>query len=242
MKPLKMSIGIRPERPMFRFLTIGGALIDEILTYTEKSKNSKLFKEVEQGGDKSHFRLKGDNCSLFVSTHDVQYSVDHYDSETAMVFEAEVGQFISLFSTLNSSLKMRGIRRIGMVCEYRFPSKTELPSKELLEGLTKFKPAGYPAKFQLQFEQRHPISNAIGVPDFRTDDFWNIIESFYDAEADLDHSAEKQINLMLDVQRYYSPLREDKLDTEIRALVDKYKKQFFIFSEKAKSLGVVDGR
>lgn len=93
-----------------------------------------------------------------------------------------------------------------MVCEYRTPSKTALPSKDLLEELTKLEPIGYPAKFQLQFEHRHPITNATGVPDFRTDDFWNIIESYYDGEIDAYHSATRQINLMLDVQRYYNPL------------------------------------
>lgn len=243
MKPLKMSIGIRPSRAMFRFSTLGGSLIDEILTYTEKSKNSKkLFKHVEQDGDKSHFRLVGDSCSLFVGIHDVQYSVDHYESKSAIEINAEVDRFISLFSTANSSLKMRDIRRIGMVCEYQVPSKTALPSRDLLEEFTKFEPIGYPAKFQLQFEHRHPIASPTGAPDFRTDDFWNIIESYYDAEMDAEHSTTRKINLMLDVQRYYNPLLEDKVDSAIRSLADKYNKQFSTFSEKAKSLGVVDGR
>ena len=243
MKPLKMSIGIRPARAMFRFSTLGGALIDEILAYTEKSKHSrKIFKHVEQDGDKSHFRLVGDSCSLFVGTHDVQYSVDHYEAKSTLEINTEVDRFISLFLAINSSLKMRDIRRIGMVCEYRTPSKTALPSKDLLEELTKLEPIGYPAKFQLQFEHRHPITNATGVPDFRTDDFWNIIESYYDGEIDAYHSATRQINLMLDVQRYYNPLLEDKFDSAIRSLAEKYNKQFGIFAEKAKSLGVVDGR
>lgn len=242
MKPLKMSIGIRPARAMFRFSSLGGALIDEILTYTDKSKNSKkLFNHVEQGGDKSHFRLFGDNCSLFVGTHDVQYSVDHYESKSSFEINTEIDRFISLFSTINTSLKIRDIRRIGMVCEYRTQSKTELPSRELLEEFTKFEPVGYPAKFHLQFEHRHPILNSIGVPDFRTDDFWNIIESYYDGEMDADHSMVKQKNFMLDVQRYYNPLLEDKIDNAIRSLAEKYSKQFDIFSKKAKTLGAVDG-
>lgn len=243
MTPLKMSIGIKPSRAMFRFSTLGGTLIDEILTYTEKSKNSKkLFKHVEQDSNKSHFRLIGDTCSLFVGTHDIQYSVDHYDSKSELEISIEIERFISLFSTVNSSLKIRDIRRIGLVCEYRTPSKTELPSKELLDKFTSFEAVGYPAKFQLQFEHRHPIVGATGIPDFRTDDFWNIIESYYDAEVDEAHSTSRHINLMLDVQRYYNPLLEDKPDNAIRSLADKYNKQFGLFLEKAKTLGVVDGR
>lgn len=243
MKPLKLSIGIRPSRAMFRFSSLSGTLIDEILNSTEKSKLSKkLFKHVEQDGDKSHFRLVGEGCSLFVGVNDVQYSVDRYESKNVLDTESEIDRFIAIFSVINASLRIRDIRRIGMVCEYRMPSNTDLPSRELLEKFTSFRTEGFPAKFQLQFEHRHPIAGTTGVPDFRTDDFWNVIESYYDGEVDADHSAGKQINLMLDVQRYYKPLLEEKVDGAIRSLADKYKKQFAYFSEKATTLGLVNGR
>ena len=59
---------------------------------------------------------------------------------------------------------------------------------------------------------------------------------------DADHSARRHINLMLDVQRYYAPLLEDKIDGAVRSIAQKYNKQFEVFCNKAKSLGVVDER
>lgn len=243
MKPLKLSIGIRPSRAMFRFSTLSGTLIDELLTSAERSKTyKKLFQHVEQDGGKSHFRLLGDGYSFFVGVNDVQYSVDNYESKKILDVDIEIERFISLFNVVNSALKIRDIRRIGMVCEYRLPSNTDLPSRELIEKFTKFSPTGFPAKFNLQFEQRYPITSTTGVPDFRTDDFWNVIESFYDGEADAEHSAAKQINMMLDVQRYYKPLLEEKVDGAIRAVAEKYKKQFVNFKEKSITLGLENGR
>lgn len=227
---------------MFRFSSLGGALIDEILSASEKSKTlKKLFKQVEQDGEKSHFRLVGENCNLLVGVNDIQYSIDNYDSKVALDPEIEIEKFVSLFSVINNTLKVRDVRRIGMVCEYRIASDTDLPSRELTEKLTKLKPEGFPAKFQLQFEQRHAIAGVTGIPDFRTDDFWNVIESIYDGEIDADHSASRQINFMLDVQRYYKPLLEDKIDNAIRSVAEKYKKQYLNFSEKVKALGLVNG-
>lgn len=243
MKPLKLSIGIRPSRAMFRFSTLSGTLIDELLASSERSKTHKrMFQHVEQDSAKSHFRLVGDGYSLFAGVHDVQYSVDNYESKKILDIDIEIERFIALFTVVNSTLKIRDIRRIGMVCEYRLPSNTELPSKELIEKFTRFTPDGFPAKFNLQFEQRFPITSVTGVPDFRTDDFWNVIESFYDGEADAEHSASKQINMMLDVQRYYRPLLEDKVDGAIRAVAEKFGKHFPKLNEKAKILGIDNGR
>jgi len=224
---------------MFRFSTWAGSLVDELLSSAERSKTTKgLFKTVEQAADKSHFRLIGERHSLFAGTRDVQFSADYYELDSSLDVDAEIERFISLFSVVNATLKIRDIRRIGIVCEYRLPSKSEQPSRELLENVTQFQPEGFPAKFQLQFEQRHPITAATGIPDFRTEDFWNVLETYYDGEMDDDHSAKHEINLMLDVQRYYAPLLEEKIDAAIRAVGEKYKKQFALFSEKARSIGL----
>lgn len=76
MKPLKLSIGIRPSRAMFRLSTVGGSLIDELLSTTESSKTfKKIFKSVEQDGVKHHFRLVGDDHNFFVGINDIQYSI-----------------------------------------------------------------------------------------------------------------------------------------------------------------------
>lgn len=242
MKPLKLSIGIRPSRAMFRLSTVGGSLIDELLSTTESSKTfKKIFKHVEQDGVKHHFRLVGDDHNFFVGINDIQYSIDNYDSKNIIDIDKEVERFISLFAVVNNSLKIKDIRRMGMVCEYRLSSNTEQPSKELIEKLTKFKTEGYPAKFSLQFEQRTPITNTNGLPDFRNQDFWNVIENIYDGEVDADHSAQKMINLMLDVQRYYHPFLNEKAENAIKALAEKYKKQYQIFIEKNKLLGIVNG-
>jgi hypothetical protein len=242
MKPLKLTVGIRPSKPMFRFATWAGSMVDDLLSSVERAKATKsLFKHVEQAADKSHFRLVGDKHSLFVGVNDLQYSVDYYESEENLNIDAEIERFVSFFSVVNATLKIRDIRRIGIACEYRFSSNTEQPSRELIEKVTRLKSDGFPAKFQLQFEQRHPITATTGIPDFRTDDFWNVLETYYDGEVDVDHSAKHEINLMLDVQRYYAPLLEEKVDGAIRAVAEKYKKQFVLFSEKAKSIGLGNG-
>ncbi|QKO22410.1 hypothetical protein [Rhodoferax sp. BAB1] len=242
MKPLKFTVGLRPAKSMFRFSTWAGSLVDDLLASAERSKTTKgLFKTVEQAADKSHFRLIGEKHTLFAGVKDVQFSVDYYDSDSTLDIDAEIDRFISLFSVVNAALKIRDVRRIGIVCEYRFPSKTDQPSRELIEKITHFKTDGFPAKFQLQFEQRHPITATTGIPDFRTEDFWNVLETYYDGEVDTDHSAKHEINLMLDVQRYYAPLLEEKIDAAIRAVSEKYKKQLAIFREKAKTVGLENG-
>lgn len=242
MKPLKLTIGMKTSRPMFRLSAIGGLLIDELLANTTHLKSfSKVFKLVEQDGVKNNFRLSGDNHNFYVGLNDIQYSIDYYNSKSILDIDYEISRFISLYEVVNNSLEINDIHRIGMVCEYQVSTKTTYVSKELLEKITNYKPDGYPAKFSLQFEQRHPITNAVGIPDFKNLDFWNIIETIYDSEIDTEHSTPESISLMLDVQRYYSPYMNDKPANALKALLEKYKKQLQSFVEKNRFLGIADG-
>lgn len=247
MKPKKFTVGLRPSRKLFRVSTWAGQLIDELLVETSKIKqktnsHSAIFQNVEQAQNGSHFRLVGDHHNLLVSVNDILYTADYYESENTFVsIEEEVDQFISFFGVINNLLKPRGIRRVGIVSEYRIDSKTELPSKELLEAFTKIERAGYPAKFQVQFESRHPIQAKTGIPDLKTDDFWNIIETYYDGEADTDHSTRRAINTMLDVQRYYNPLLNDKFEDAIRVVLQRYQKEAKGFEAITSSLGAKNG-
>lgn len=227
---------------MFRLSTLSGSMIDDFLQFAERTKSlKKMFTQVEQDAGKSHFKLTGDESSLLVGSHDILFTTDYYDSQKVLDIESEVDKFVQIFSNINSSIKVREIRRIGIVCEYRNKSRTELPSRELIESITKIPPDGFPAKFQLQFEQRHPISTITGVPDIRTDDFWNVIESFYDGEVDADHSSSKQINVSVDVQRYYKPLLDDKFEGSIRGVKDRFISESKKIFDKPYLLGLLNG-
>lgn len=233
LKPKKISIGVRSAKPIFGLSSISGTLIDDLLSHSEKNKSLKnLFTQVEQDAGKSQFKLIGDCTSLFVGIQDIVYTTDHYESGKSIIIDEEIEKFSSLISCIAPALKSSGTRRIGIVCEYRTKSKTEQPSRELIEKLTKMSCSGFPAKFQIQFENRQPINTNTGIPDVRTDDFWNIIESLYDSENDTDHSLTKHINVMIDVQRYYKPLLKDKFENALKVVTNKFNLESKIILEK----------
>lgn len=231
---------------VFRVATWSGVLIDELLseltTLKSKSKDkTSIFQNIEQAQDRSYFRMTGEHHSMLVSVNDIQYSVDNYDNAHAIDIQREINQFLSFFKIINNTLKLKGVRRIGIVCEYQFNSKTDCPSKELIDTLTTLRPSGHLAKFQLQFERRHPIQAKTGIPDFQTDDFWNVIETYYDSEIDSEHSTQNSISAMFDVQRYYSPLLGEKFDDAVNAVYQRYLSEAKTLEASASTLGVKRG-
>lgn len=217
-------------------------MIDKLLAHIEKTKSlTKTFTQVEQDTGKSQFKLIGEHASLFVGIQDILFSADHYITGKPISINEEAEKFLSLLTCITEQLQPSDVRRIGIVCEYRSKSKTELPSRELLNEITKISSDGFPAKFQLQFERRHPITTTTGIPDIRTDDFWNVIESFYDSENDVDHSLPKHINLLIDIQRYYKPLLKDRFDSAVRGVVERYQSEAQKIFEKSYVQGLMNG-
>ena len=72
-------------------------------------------------------------------------------------------------------------------------------------------------------------------------DIWNVIESFYDGEVDADHSSSKQINVSVDVQRYYKPLLDDKFEGSIRGVKDRFISESKKIFDKPYLLGLLNG-
>ncbi|HEX5093796.1 MAG TPA: hypothetical protein VFV84_14000, partial [Burkholderiales bacterium] len=148
------------------------------------------------------------------------FTTDHYERGNRVDFDDVFKEFDLLWRACDSVLKVRDVRRVGIVGEYRI-TPTKNPSAALME-FTRLAPRGIPAKFQLQFETRMLTTGASGLPDVKTADFWNTIESYYDSELDQEHADSGQITAMLDVQRYYMPLLNGNVPDELRKLKRRY--------------------
>lgn len=114
-------------------------------------------------------------------------------------------------------LHVRNIRRIGIVAEHQIPAKDAKASEALLGTLTSITSAGHPAKFILKIEDRRFPTKG-GIPDFKKDDFINVIREYYDSDVDADHANDGHINANIDVQRYYSPLFNGNVFDEVTVL------------------------
>lgn len=204
----KLVIGIRPAKRMFRIMSISGAIVDALVdSVGEKDLPDDYFTRVTRTPDGAFIRLTDANDVnvLSVDTENIIFTKDYYEEKAHINFDDVQKEFRQVWDACQAVLKVRNIRRIGMVGEYRVTPKTGNSSAALLEHLTKLEARGHPAKFMMQFENRSLVTGAAGLPDVKTSDFWNTIETYYDSALDTEHSEEGQITAMLDVQRYFAP-------------------------------------
>lgn len=153
-------------------------------------------------------------------------------------FNKFLDTFGQIWAVCDSRLKCGAIRRIGYVTEHQFEKKDA--SAFWLNHLTTLKSQGFPAKFNLSFEDRKNTGKG-GLPDPSNDDFINVIYNYYDSDLDTDHPEHNFVNANLDVQRYFSPpLRGNPL-AEIKKLKGEYDNNYKKFSEHLISLGLKNG-
>lgn len=133
------------------------------------------------------------------------------EADEGIAVEKALGEFKILWRIVDDLLKVRHVRRIGMVATYHFSSAE--PSIELIRALTRIDTGPHPRKFSLRFEDRQPTLEGI-APDIEKDDFVNVIYTYRDREApqpegEIEEEAKKaRINFIqadMDMQRYYEP-------------------------------------
>jgi len=192
---------------------VGGQVLpDEYFTRVRRSSDSSSITMMDE-------KEKAVN-SLTVDTDNVVFTKDHYVKSGRIDFNDVFREFQAIWQACDAVLKVRDIRRIGMVGEYRIVPPNN-PSAALL-SFTHIEARGVPAKFQMQFESRVLTTGDSGLPDVKTSDFWNTIESYYDSALDTEHSEEGQITAMIDVQRYYMPLLDGNVPDDVRKLKRRY--------------------
>ena len=243
-KLLKVVIGVKPAKRMFRVTSLSGEVLDALIeSVGEKHLPDDYYTQATRSSDGSYIRLADadDINILSVDTENIIFTKDHYDKDIRINFDDAQKEFQQVWDACQSVLKVRNIRRIGIVGEFRIDPIESNPSLSLLSKLTRFERQGHVAKFSMQFETRHLTTNDKGLPDVKASDFWNCIETYYDSELDADHSNGNQITAMLDVQRYFTPLLNGNVPEEVRKLRKRFEDITHQMKDRLEKLGLMNG-
>ncbi len=219
---------------MFRVHTEWGAVVDAILSLRAEKPLSdpEYFKLVSSSNNAAQLENREKGNSLLVSTDEISFTHSRYDSELDL--DVFFSHFEAVYSTVNQLLKVKNVRRIGIVAEHRI-EEIEQPSRHLVARITKLPIPGFAAKFVLQYEKRTPTIEGL-APDVRSADFKNVICSFYDAEMDTSIPDEGAINANVDVQKYYAPPLASDVISAVRRCRKEFDRERATFVEMLRTL------
>lgn len=238
---VKFAIGVKPPQNMFRVSSLSGSITDEVLLTRGKNHISDdYYDEVLRKPEPSFTRLRNTKTgnSLHIDMEQIIFMKDLCNSEKNFDINKAISEFTVIWNAVNKIIGLKSIRRIGIFGAHQIDLKKENPSQKLLEKLTTFSPGKYPARFKLRFEERKMAKDS-AIPDFKKDDFINIISDFYDGEIDEENPKENCFNANLDVQRYYSPLFEGHVQDEILKLKKLFYENKEKFENKLKEKGIL---
>ncbi|MDH5728791.1 MAG: hypothetical protein OEZ58_07350, partial [Gammaproteobacteria bacterium] len=179
------ALGIRPSQKMFRITSIAGLITDAVLNL----RGSKLFgdlyySKVASNYEEGVFELfnKDLGNSLKLTSSEVTFLKTASDRVFIIDKKKAITEFEEVFKTLNKTLMMNNIRRIGILARFilKLDSKT-IPTAKLLESLTNFPKTQHQHKLNLRYEVRRPTLAGV-VPDVNESDFVNVIYSYQDSE------------------------------------------------------------
>lgn len=239
----KATVGIVLSERIFRLSTQAGALTDDLLALRGKKIDLDSFESVLWEPRSNTLRLFNDEAGIYLlaNLEGITFTYDLYNLEEATFqFDDFIAKFQSIWDVFNARIKASAIRRIGFVTEQRFEAGKN-SSKLLVEKLTTIQSDGFPAKFNLSFEDRKNVGVG-GLPDPTKDDFINIIRSYYDSLLDKEHPEDDCINANLDVQRYYNPALKGSPFDGIKKLKIEYDKAALKFAIDIKKLGINNGK
>lgn len=227
MRIKKITLGIRPSQKMFRVSSLHGTLVDSVLSLRgTKPIDDEYYKEITRSVEQGIIQLRNEDQgnTLRVDLENVVFIKDFYASEKQINVDDVLKEFRAIWKQINEVLRVRDIRRIGLVAEHRTAIEKDNPSAVLLKKLTSISAGAHPAKFILRFEDRR-LTTKGGIPDFKKDDFTNVICDYYDSEVDAEHPKQDHFNANLDVQRYYSPLFNGNVFDEVVAIRQQFSKE-----------------
>lgn len=240
MRIKKFTLGIRPSQKMFRVSSLHGSLVDSVLGLRgTKPIGDEYYSEISRSAEPMTIQLRSEEQgnTLTVDLDNIVFSKDLYNSEKRFDIDEVLDEFRAVWKQVNEVLHVKDIRRIGVVIEHQLAVK-ENPSAALLKKLTSITAGEHAAKFMLHFEERYRTSKG-GIPDFKKDDFINVIRDYYDSERDADHPTDGHINANLDVQRYYSPLLTGNVFDEIVLFRQQLSKEQARFEQDLKQRGLL---
>lgn len=237
----KFTIGIRPGKKMFRVQSNWGDLADDLFRHVRRSTQFErdYFTAVRTTDNRDAVTLVSEEPGnhLTISMQDVVFVKDGYESGRAVDRERALKEFSSLWEVIDSILHIVDVRRIGVVGEARV-GEVDMPSKGLLESVTKIGASNHPAKFNLRFEERMPTLEGL-APDMEEDDFKNTIYTIYDSALDGDHPIDDGVSWTLDYQRYFTPPLSKDIVKSTQDQQRHFESRWQAFSKKLVQLGVV---
>jgi hypothetical protein len=215
----KFTIGVLPIVKMFRMNSLGGVAIDQLLRLRLKELPEDYFTSVSPLAPRMGFVVHDSSrATIFSMTEEsISFTKDYFETDKSFDFKKVLEEFKLVWSTINSVLKVQDIRRIGMVAEYRLSISEASPSDWLRDKFIKWPSDRYADKVRLNFEERGPTKDG-KPPNQATDDFINYIYTLYDGVLDAQHPSSEHMFVNLDVQRYFSPVLNGRVEDEVLKL------------------------
>jgi hypothetical protein len=214
----KFTIGVMPFAKMFRMRGIGGAATDAVLKLRSRGLPDEYFAEVGSNPERTAYRMSSADQvnAVALSEEHVAFSKTHYEAGGPFDFKKSLDEFRLVWNALNSVVQVTDIRRIGIVCEYRYVVDGP-PSVWLRRRLTTLDTSQYTDGFSLRFEERALARDGV-APDPKKADFINTIYNFYDSSKDGEHPVPGFVTASLDVQRYFAPVFNGNVGDEVLKL------------------------
>ncbi|WP_373498937.1 hypothetical protein [Desulfococcus sp.] len=239
----KIVIGIRPVTKMFRVSSLGGEAVDSVLDRRgTKPLSDDYYSQVATNMELGAFRLSNEKIGneLKIDRENVVFTKHHYGANTGVVVETAIAEFATIWSAIDDVLRIKDVRRIGIIAEHRFKENDPHVSATLMKALTIISPPVYPAKFMMRYEERRATAEGL-APDIKKSDFVNVIRDYYDAELDTEHPEKGSANANIDVQRYYAPPISGNIIAEVRKLGKIFNKERELFIQAISNKGVNAG-
>lgn len=218
----KILIGIKPHQRMFRVPSLMGIAVDDVLALRGGNDfDEEYYSQVTRNFDQGFVLLKGDGGrnTLRIDQEGVTFSRSCYKKEGLELHADKVlHEFQLIWKKVNDVFKVKDVRRIGMVGEYRIQVEDGAATQKLLPSLITINHPADNAKFHMHVERGEHVRAKHGMPDPTKDDMWNVILDIYDSGLDADFPASDGINVNFDVQRYYSPFLNSGLQPEVQKL------------------------
>lgn len=234
----KLTIGIRTADTMFRVISEWGSLVDAVLAIRNEKplRDPEYFTTIISNAERDGVQLDGPKSgnSLRITRADIVFVQDRYSGVLSL--DRFFQEFETIFATVDKTLKLSAVRRIGIVAEHRIRD-IKKPSVYLIDRLTKLPVPDFAAKFSWQVEKRLP-SGELVEPDVQKSDFRNVIHQFYDSELDTSVPAKNAINTNLDVQRYYTPARTSAIIAACHELRKEFETEWSTFEKQLAVLKV----
>lgn len=238
----RFFIGIRPASKMFRMTSLSGLIIDTILSErgSNKQLDEKYYTQIARNNETGNYQLYNEELgnALKLDLDNVIFIKDYYKITKSFSFDKVLTEFKQIWTIVNDILKLKDIRRIGMVAEHQIVTGEANVNKQLIKSLTTFNKTTHPAKFLLRVENRYPTKEGI-APDIKKDDFVNVIHDIYDSERDTENPREGSFNANIDIQRYYSPLLKANVVEEVKKLNKTFMKETKKFESFLREKGLI---